>query len=217
MTKEEQTTSTAHAFWEDFYRDTERWAPGRVNPVMATIVETLTPGRALDLGCGEGGDAMWLAMRGWDVTAVDVSTIAMTRAAERADAAGVGTRITWEQHDLEQTFPAGGFDLVSAQFLQSPVEFARERVLRAAAGAVAPGGTLLVVAHAAFPPWHEHPDPDTHFPTPDEELATLALPPAQWRVDRAEVLERQGTAPDGTAGVLFDSVVAVTRLTEQES
>jgi len=212
-----EQTGTASEFWETFYGESERWAPGRVNPVMAATVEPLPAGRALDLGCGEGGDAVWLAAHGWDVTAVDVSNVALERAASRADDAGVGARITWERHDLEKSLPVGDFDLVSAQFLQSPVDFAREQVLRSAATLVAPGGLLLVVAHAAFPPWHDGPDHDTHFPTPDEELDALALPPTRWRTDRAEIVEREGTAPDGTPATLFDSVVALTRLTGTEA
>ena len=200
--------------WEDFYGQQElRWS-GRPNPVLVDVATRRLPRTALDVGCGEGGDAIWLAQRGWHVTAVDISTTVLARAAATAERAGVGARIDWQRHDLARTFPAGSYDLVSAQYLHSPVEFPREDVLRAAARAVAPAGLLLIVGHAAAPPWaeHHHHEPDVHFATPDEVLESLALLPAQWRIDAAETSVRQATGPDGRAGMLSDSVVAATRL-----
>jgi len=145
--------SQAEEFWEGYYRERERVCSGRANPVLVDVVGSLPPGAALDLGCGEGGDAIWLARQGWRVTAVDVSATALDRAAADAATAGVAERIDFRQHDLAVTFPSGAFDLVSAQYLHSPIEFPRERVLRAAAQAMAPGGLLLVVTHASVAPW----------------------------------------------------------------
>jgi len=79
--------------------------------------------------------------------------------------------IDWERHDLAVSFPRGSFDLVSACYLHSPVQMPRERVLRSAAGAVAPGGTLLVVGHAGFPSWSQ-PGAEIRFPTPRRCLTT---------------------------------------------
>ena len=173
----------------------------------------MTPGTALDLGCGEGGDAVWLAGRGWRVTATDLSAVAMARGKEAARSAGLADQIDWQAHDLSETFPSGSFDLVSAQFLHSPIEFARERVLVAAAKAVSPGGLLLVVSHAEFPPWAgSHRQHHVHFPSPNETVASLELTPGQWRVDRAEVAERKATGPDGSVAMLTDCIVAVSRL-----
>ncbi|MCA1598028.1 MAG: methyltransferase domain-containing protein [Chloroflexi bacterium] len=204
--------SQAQRFWEEHYRAHERVWSGGANSVLVDVAESLPPGAALDLGCGEGGDAIWLAERGWRVTAVDVSATALSRAAAHAAAAGVEARIDFQQHDLAQTFPAGAFDLVSAQYLQSPVEFPRDRVLQAAAGAVAPGGLLLVVAHASVPPW-SWADPDTRFPTPEEALAALHLRPRQWRIDRLGAPERQATGPNGESATVADTIIAVRRLT----
>ena len=95
----------------------------------------MRPGQALDLGCGGGGDALWLAERGWTVLSVYVSTTALSRIAVRATDAGLGERVRTERHDLTATFPLGGFDLVSAQYLLSPVEFHRPPVLARAAAA----------------------------------------------------------------------------------
>ncbi|MGW5673195.1 class I SAM-dependent methyltransferase, partial [Micromonospora sp. NPDC003776] len=108
-------------YWDDLYHQRDRVWSGRVNAVLAEVVNALPPGTALDLGCGEGGDAIWLASRGWRVTAVDVSTTALDRLTAEATRAGVASRITVARHDLTRNFPAGRYDLVSAQFLQSPL------------------------------------------------------------------------------------------------
>ncbi len=170
----------------------------------------LPPGAALDVGCGQGDDAIWLAGRGWRVTGVDVSTNVLARAAGRADAAGVSAAITWEHHDLASSFPAGTFDLVTSCYLHSPVELPREAILRKAAAAVAPGGTLLVVGHAGSPSWAGH-QPDLYFPTPRDVLDGLALPVGEWVVERAEDVERAATDPDGNPGTRPDNVVRARR------
>ena len=123
----------AERFWEDHYRRRERVWSGRPNPVLVDVFGSLRPGSALDLGCGEGGDAIWLARQGWRVTAIDVSATALDRAAVDAATAGVADRIEFRRHDLALSFPPGTFDLVSAQYLHSPVEFPRVRVLQEAA------------------------------------------------------------------------------------
>lgn len=206
----------AQEFWEGHYRGRDAVWSGRPNAVLVRLVQSLAPGRALDLGSGEGGDAVWLAARGWQVTAVDVSATALERGARAARDAdgpegGLSRRITWEQHDLGRTFPDGTFDLVSAQYLHSPVDFPRAQVLRLAARAVAPGGTLLVVGHAADSSWSwgHH---DLHHDVPQEVLASLELPPGTWRTDVLERASRPATGPQGQAGSMTDSVVALTRL-----
>lgn len=198
-------------FWDEFYGgDAPVWS-GRVNVQLAEISADLAPGRALDLGCGEGADAIWLAEDGWQVVAVDVSANALERACAAAQERQVISRIRFERHDLSTSFPAGRFDLVSAQFLHSPVQLAREAVLRRAADAVAVGGRLLIVDHAAAPPWagehvHEH-----HFATADEVLAGLDLDDTQWELLRLGTVERDAVGPDGQTGVLTDSVILLRR------
>ena len=165
----------------------------------------------MDLGSGEGSDALWLARRGWRVTAVDVSATALARVVART-AAGVGDRVEVQRHDFAQTFPAGVFDLVSAQCLHSPVAFPRDRVLQAAARAVAPGGLWLTVEHASIAPWSWNPDPTTRFPTPEETLATLDLRPEQWDTERLGTPERPAIGPNGQIATVIDSAMAVRRL-----
>lgn len=198
-------------FWEERYRSQERVWSGRPNAVLVEVVESLPAGRALDLGCGEGADAIWLASRGWHVTAVDVSTTALERAAAHATEAGVERRIELEQHDLGRSFPSGTFDLVSAQYLQSPVALPRELVLPAAAGAVAAGGLLLVVDHASVPPWSRHAHVSRSFPTPEQVLAGLGLEPGVWVTERLGAPERVATAPDGQSATVRDTVIGVRR------
>ncbi|MFU8870385.1 SAM-dependent methyltransferase [Micromonospora sp. SL4-19] len=199
-------------FWDELYQQRDRVWSGRANAVLAEVVDPLPPGTALDLGCGEGGDAIWLAGRGWRVTAVDVSTTALSRLTAEATRAGVESRITVAMHDLTRTFPEGRYDLVSAQFLQSPLELPREAVLRAAARAVAPGGRLLVVEHGAPPSWARESHPHAHFASPEEILAALDLHPDDWHTERLGAAHRTGTGPDGETGTLVDHVVLTRRL-----
>ena len=201
-------------FWEQHYGAAERVWSGRANATLVDVVQDLPPGAALDLGCGEGGDAVWLALRGWQVTAVDVSRTALQRADEHAGQAGVAERVRTERHELGRTFPDGAYDLVSACFLHSPVELPREDVMRSAAAAVAPGGLLVVVGHAGAPSWAppEH-VAHAHFPTPQEVLEALDLPPDAWSTERVELVGRTATGPQGQMGHLEDSLVVVRRLT----
>lgn len=207
-------SSTPAAFWEARYAGTERAWSGRVNAVLADAAADLAPGRAIDLGCGEGGDAIWLALRGWTVTGVDLSPTAVERGRAAAEAAGVpADRIRFIAADLASWTPSEPADLVTASFLHSwPVPIPREAILRRAAGFTAPGGRLLVTAHAGAPSWsdpehvREHP-----FATPEEDLRALALDPADWTVELAELRERAVEGPDGEAGSVPDGVVLARR------
>jgi thioredoxin reductase/SAM-dependent methyltransferase len=203
------------AFWERFYAERDQVWSGRVNEILGTTVEGLAPGTALDLGAGEGGDALWLADQGWKVTAVDVAQTACDRITDRAGDLGRGERsdgagasVRAERHDLTETFPEGSFDLVSTQYLHSPnADFPRTAILRRAAEAVAPGGLLLVVGHGRLAPWSW--DPSLRMATAPEVLASLALDDAAWEVVRCESPERTATGHDGQEATITDEVVAV--------
>ena len=118
---------------------------GRPNGRLLAEVAGLIPGRALDVGCGEGADAIWLARSGWTVTAIDISDVAVSRAREAAELAGVA--VEWVCGDALQTsFPVGSFDLVSMQYPALP-KAAGEAAVRALLDTVRPGGLLLAVYH----------------------------------------------------------------------
>lgn len=164
------------AEWDERYGTAEQVWSGQPNGALVTEVAGLTPGRVLDVGCGEGADAVWLAARGWRVTALDVSRVALDRAARAGRDAGVD--VEWVHAGLEEApLPAEGFDLVSAQYpalLRTPSDTAERALL----SAVAPGGTLLLVHHA---------DMDV------EHAKERGFDPADY------------VSPDGVAGMLDDT------------
>ncbi len=136
------------ASWEERYSSEEKVWSGDPNPQLVAEVSGLPPGTALDVGCGEGGDVIWLAQQGWRATGADFSANGLARAARHAQEAGVADRTDWWQVDA-RTFAADGrsFDLVTTHFLHPP-DGGMVEVTRRLAGAVAPGGHLLVVGHA---------------------------------------------------------------------
>jgi len=143
------------AEWDARYseRDGAMWS-GRPNGRLVVDVADLTPGRALDVGCGEGADAIWLARRGWTVTAIDVSDVAVCRAREAAELAGAA--VEWLCGDALRTpFPARSFDLLSMQYPALP-KAAGEPAVHMLLGTVRPGGMLLAVYHDLDDEHREH-------------------------------------------------------------
>lgn len=198
-------------FWEGHYAQRAQVWSGRPNPLLVAEVADLPAGTALDLGCGEGADAIWLAERGWHVTAVDVAQTALDRGARQAGAEGVDHLVVWQRLDLGAAFPSGSFDLVSAQYLQSPVDLPRDDILRAAAAVVAPGGTLLIVAHAGAPSWADHAGPPGGFPDPSDTARAIGLHESGWDLVTCGVRERAIVAPTGEPATIADSVVKARR------
>jgi 2-polyprenyl-3-methyl-5-hydroxy-6-metoxy-1,4-benzoquinol methylase len=148
LTDEEAAAQFESPSWDERYSGEEQVWSGKPNAQLVAEVSTLTPGTALDVGCGEGGDVIWLAQQGWRVTGADFSAKGLERAAQHAEQAGVGDRTEWWQVDA-RTFDAGGrqFDLVTTHFLHPP-DGGMVQVVGRLAQAVAPGGHLLVVGHA---------------------------------------------------------------------
>ncbi|MBT2365989.1 NAD(P)/FAD-dependent oxidoreductase [Streptomyces sp. ISL-10] len=199
-------------FWDARYRESERIWSGNPNVALVREVTGLRPGTALDLGCGEGADAIWLAQRGWRVTATDVSAVALERAARHAEESGVADAIEWRRQDLAVSFPDGEFDLVSAHYLHSPGDLPREGILRSAASAVAPGGVLLVVGHAGPASWERAAHEGVPLPTPQEVLESLELSADGWEVQRCEEFERLQNDFQGRPGTRNDNVLRLRRL-----
>ncbi|ANZ27324.1 methyltransferase type 12 [Rhodococcus sp. WB1] len=199
--------------WDERYRSRPALWSGEPNRHLVGEAAELEPGLALDVGCGEGADAIWLARRGWRVDGVDVSGVALRRAAEHADRAGaeIAGRITWLHENLTAWDPGRGrYDLVSAQYMHLPPP-ERDVLIRGLAEAVAPGGTLLIVGH--------HPsDLQTTVPRPPRrELfftgadVVALLDPDGWDVVTEAAVARSVTDPDGRAVTVHDTVVRARR------
>lgn len=199
------------AYWEERYRSYPAVWSGQPNPQLVAEASDLAPGTALDAGCGEGADAIWLASRGWQVTAVDVATTALRRAREHAATRGadVGRRVDWVRADLA-SWPSTDeqFDLVSSHYVHLPG--LREELFRRLAALVAPGGTLLVVGHHPRDPHHGSGAAlsNVRF-TAEEVVATLD--PDGWEIVVAALRERPAAHGHGDHGdrqaVMRDTVV----------
>ena len=198
-------------FWDERYAGSTRVWSGKPNQRLVEQVTELTPGRALDVGCGEGADVVWLAQHGWEAIGVDVSQVALDRAAGHAADEGVGDRTSFVRVDLiaGDRLP-GDMDLVTSHYMHTPLE-AFSPTYAAMGAAVRPGGTLLVVGH--------HPD-DAHTGLRNEHLAHLlfsqqrvveALDPAAWDVQLCEAQTRETTGHEGEPVTITDTVVRAVR------
>ncbi|MFJ1993353.1 class I SAM-dependent methyltransferase [Streptomyces asiaticus] len=195
-------------FWDDMYGSRDQLFSGAPNGVLVSEVAELPPGQALDVGCGEGGDAVWLARRGWQVTAVDISRVALERAAAAgADLAG---RVAWTRADLtSRRPPAAAFDLVSVQYF--PLRRRPDHAaLRGLLDAVAPGGTLLFATHdlADLSPRPEQDFDPRDYYQPDDIAGVLD---DDWAVVVNETRPRTAPAPAGTHHT-HDTVLRARRL-----
>jgi SAM-dependent methyltransferase len=202
------------AAWEERYRSAPSVWSGQPNPQLVAEASDLPPGIALDIGCGEGADAIWLAARGWWVTAVDFSTTALERGAAHAEGVGseVADRIEWRHADLRTwTPPSGSVDLVSAQYMHLPSAERRPLFARLAA-AVAPGGTLLLVGHDVSDldtGAHRVHEPDMFF-TAEEVAASLA--PDEWEIQVVDARPRPAKSHEGEGITVHDAVVRARRI-----
>jgi SAM-dependent methyltransferase len=184
-------------FWDDLYGSQSALWSGNPNPHLVAEAGGLSPGEALDIGAGEGADAIWLASGGWQVTAVDISTVALGRAADHAAAAGAGIaeRIQWVHRDVEDWEPPKDhFDLVTAHFFHLPPD-TRRLVFGRLAGSTAPGGSLLVVGHC---PMEGTQMPEEYFFTGDD-IADL-LDPDQWEIATNAIASRPATRSHADTG-----------------
>ncbi|MGJ9402853.1 class I SAM-dependent methyltransferase [Arthrobacter sp. KK5.5] len=198
-------------FWNARYGEKQRIWSGKPNPQLVAETEGIAPGTALDVGCGEGADALWLSSRGWRVTGVDISSVALDRAAGHERESGAphdgGERhpVRWEHHDLTSWDPPSeSFDLVTAQYMHLPAA-QRDPLFRALARAVAPGGTLLVVGHhpSDMQTAASRPDrPDLYYNAAD----VAALLDDTWLHEVLESRPREGSGPEGAKLAVADAV-----------
>lgn len=208
------TEAFSQAFWDKRYASRSALWSGEPNAHLVAQASELGAGTALDVGCGEGADAIWLAERGWHVTALDVSPVALQRGAERAleISADVAQRIDWLHEDVltwEGPEPAS-YDLVSAQFMHLPKE-PREALFQRLAASVAPDGTLLIVGHHPSDMQSTAPRPPLPelFFTASEVAASLE--PRAWEIVVDAAPERSITDPQGHTVVIHDAVLRARR------
>jgi 2-polyprenyl-3-methyl-5-hydroxy-6-metoxy-1,4-benzoquinol methylase len=179
---------------------------GRPNRVLVAAVEGLPPGRALDLACGAGRNAVWLAEQGWSVTGVDFSAVGL--AAARRLAREHGAEVQWIEADVLEWMPAvEAFELVLVLYLQLPA-MERRLVLERAASAVTPGGMLLVLGHDSsnlIEGYGGPKNPDVLF-TAEEVAAQLQA----LQVKRAERVERPVATDEGER-IALDALVLAQR------
>ncbi|GAC1376449.1 MAG: class I SAM-dependent methyltransferase [Acidimicrobiales bacterium] len=192
--------------WDERYAGDELVWKAEPNRFLVAETTGLAPGRALDLACGEGRNAVWLASRGWDTTGVDFSGVGLTKAARLA--ADRGVTVTWVQGDVTAWVPpAGEFDLVIVFYLHLPAD-QRRAVHQRAAAALAPGGTILIVGHdlANLTDGHGGPQDPTILLSADDVRADLA----GLQITRAEQARRIVDTDDG-AKTAIDTLVRATR------
>lgn len=194
--------------WDARYREKELLWTAEPNRFLVECVEGLAPGLALDLACGEGRNAVWLAERGWTVTAVDFSTVAIARG--RALAAAGGLAVDFVEADLASWVPPeASADLVAVVYLQIPSP-GREEVWRRAAAAVRSGGRLVVIGHDSTNLTEGYGGPQSPTVLYTAGDVTAALPDG-FSVGRAERVRRTVESADGTRVALDNVVVAVRR------
>jgi SAM-dependent methyltransferase len=200
-------------YWDERYRTRSALWSGQPNPQLVAGTAGLQPGTALDVGAGEGADAIWLASQGWQVLAVDISEVALARAAGHADDQddpALAGRIHWQQGDLASFEPGGErFDLVSAQYMHPPAD-RRADWFGTLAAAVAAGGTLLIVGHhpADLAAGVPRPPMPELFYTGDDIAAMLD--PDDWTIVTNAAPQRSAEY-DGRMWTIHDAVLRAAR------
>jgi 2-polyprenyl-3-methyl-5-hydroxy-6-metoxy-1,4-benzoquinol methylase len=195
-------------YWEGRYRGHSTAHRRQPNAQLVEEAAGLSPGTALDAGCGEGADAIWLAEHGWQVTAVDISEHALRHGREHAESLGadIASRIDWVGADLSAWAPARErFDLVATHYVH--VAGSRDALFHRLADAVTPGGTLLIVGHHPQAPQTGVSAAATHEVHFTAEEVAAGLDPDHWDSIVAETRSRTITGHDGRETTLLDSVV----------
>jgi SAM-dependent methyltransferase len=198
------------AEWDAAYAAAELVWGTEPNRFVAAELAELAPGRALDVACAEGRNAIWLAKRGWSAIGVDFSATAIERARRLAAAAGVdGSTELMVMDVVADDLPTGPFDAVVVAYLHLPPVH-RARVLRHAAERLAPGGRLLVVGHDTtnLTDGVGGPQDPTVLFTPDDVVADIG---SELTIEKAQRAHRTVASPDGDRTAI-DALVVATRL-----
>ncbi|WP_018588923.1 class I SAM-dependent methyltransferase [Salinispora arenicola] len=206
------THSFDKAYWQQHWQQSHGDRPGSIasnppNPYLARETVGLTPGTALDAGCGAGAEAIWLASHGWQVTATDISADALTHAADRATASRLGKPIRWVEADLTTWEPGMRFDLVTTHYAHPAMP--QLAFYQRICDWVTPGGTLLIVGHL-----HTSQSTDDHGHPAEATVAladiTAGLDAANWDIVTTEEHQRPVPGPTGQPVTLHDVVVRAT-------
>lgn len=202
----------SEALWDEKYRSRDALWSDEPNATLVDEISRLESASAVDIGCGEGADAIWLAKRGWRVTGLDISGVALARAAiaEERYRSEIATPIVWQRTDLLAWTPgAMRFDLVIAHFVQFRAND-RVRLFATLAACVAPGGTLLVVGHDPSDlatNVRRPPDPEVFYTASD---IARALDPLAWQIDVCEARPRPARDRDDRPATVHDAIVRAT-------
>ena len=198
--------------WDERYAGRELVWTSEPNRFLVQEVDGLAPGRALDLACGEGRNAVWLAERGWRVTGVDFSKVGLDKARQLEDARGVHAE--WILADLLDYRPEPmAFVLVIVFYLQVPAA-QRTPILTAAADTVAPGGTFLLVGHDSSNLADGHGGPQDPAVLYSAEDVSRDLKETGLRIERAERVQRPVQTPEGER-IALDALLRATRTEAQ--
>lgn len=207
-------------YWESHWQGGPERADGQQiapNPYLIRELAELTPGTALDAGCGEGAEATWLAAHGWQVTAADISAEALHCAAQSGS---IAERVDWVEADLSVWSPNRRFDLVTTFYAHPAMP--QLAFYQRIADWVAPGGTLLIVGHqhthgsgSGHGDGHGHQDEHGHRPPAEASVTAAnvraALDPTRWRINTAEERDRTLIDRSGRPVSLSDVIVRATR------
>ncbi|ORC15577.1 hypothetical protein A7979_07580 [Rothia nasimurium] len=210
MPENHEKLENTRELWNEIYSEKEQRWSGKVNASLVKLLEGRTPTTVLDLGCGEGGDVLWLASRGWAASGVDISDVAVSRARARAESEGL--EATFYEANLTGWSTDQRFDVIVTSFLQSFADFDRIPVLAAALDLLTPGGELISVAHAGAPSFADSEDARKHearMVKAEEEARALTQGRDDIEVVLAEEWTRDITSPEGEPATIPDAVMVL--------
>lgn len=206
---------TPQESWNNLYSEREQVWSGKPNMTLVTLIERRPPTTVLDLGCGEGGDVIWLAQRGWTATGIDISDVAIERARQAAEKLGVEAEFV--AADLAEWRTGKKFNLIVSSFMQSHFDdLDRIGIFRAALELLNVGGELVSISHAGMPSFVKKDDPRRekmeNLPQSLVEAHTLTEDDDRFEVKLAETRSRTVISPDGEEGTIDDGVLVIKRV-----